>query len=89
MFKEESTAFLFNLTRSCHFPSKATGKDIFCDSNWGPYFSGDDGYSPDFSAWRQPFNGKDNCYSRSNRKGYNIPLETIKKGWFSDPIKIN
>jgi hypothetical protein len=30
--KADSSAFLFNLTRSRHFPSKATGKDIFCGS---------------------------------------------------------
>jgi hypothetical protein len=28
--KADSSAFLFNLTRSRHFPSKATGKDIYC-----------------------------------------------------------
>ena len=29
-WKADSSAFLFNLTRSRHFPSKATGKDIYC-----------------------------------------------------------
>jgi len=29
-WKADSSAFLFNLTRSRHFPSKATGKDIDC-----------------------------------------------------------
>jgi hypothetical protein len=42
-YKEDRSAFLFNLTRSRHFPSKATGKDIRCSSNYGAYFSGGDG----------------------------------------------
>ena len=29
-FKADSSAILFNLTRSRHFPSKATGYDIYC-----------------------------------------------------------
>jgi hypothetical protein len=29
-YKGDSSAFLFNLTRSRHFPSMATGKDIDC-----------------------------------------------------------
>ena len=40
-YKADSSAFLFNLTRSRHFPSKATGKDIYCRWNYGPYFCGD------------------------------------------------
>jgi hypothetical protein len=41
--KADSSAFLFNLTRSLHFPSNATGKDIYCSSGCGPYFNGGDG----------------------------------------------
>ena len=40
-WKADSSAFLFNLTRSRHFPSKASGKDIFCWSVCGPCFRGD------------------------------------------------
>jgi hypothetical protein len=29
-WKADSSAFLFNLTRSRHFPSKATGNNILC-----------------------------------------------------------
>jgi hypothetical protein len=63
-FKADNSAFLFNLTRSRHFPSKATGKDIYCWSNWGPYFSGEG--KSDLAAWREPFNGEDNCCSWAN-----------------------
>ena len=38
--KADSSAFLFNLTRSRHFPSKATGWDICCWVNHGPCFDG-------------------------------------------------
>ncbi len=57
--KADSSAFLFNLTRSRHFPSKATGKDIFCGSIYGPCFSGGDG--SELAAEYQPFNHKDKC----------------------------
>jgi hypothetical protein len=69
--KADSSAFLFNLTRSCHFPSKATGKDIFCSSSYGPCFHGGNG--PELATWG-PFNGKDYCGSWVNKPGYNIPL---------------
>jgi hypothetical protein len=71
-WKADSSAFLFNLTRSRHFPSKATGKDIYCHSYLGPCFSGGDWC--DLSAYTEPFNGKDNCRSWANQPGYNIPL---------------
>ncbi len=71
-FKEDSSAFLFNLTRSRHFPSKATGRDIYCAGNFGPCFEGFAG--DDLVAWNQPFIGKDSCCSYANQPGYNIPL---------------
>jgi hypothetical protein len=61
--KADSSAFLFNLNRSRHFPSKATGKDIFCWSNWGPSFYGD---HAELAAFSEPFNGKYKCMSRVN-----------------------
>jgi hypothetical protein len=61
------------LTRSRHFPSKATGKDIYCSSYKGPCFSGD-GYGSELVALYEPFNGKDNCRSWDNESGYKIPL---------------
>jgi hypothetical protein len=73
-WKADSSAFLFNLTRFRHFPSKATGKDTYCRGNYGPYFSG--GYGDELVALNQPFNGKDNCCSYANKPAYNIPLET-------------
>ncbi len=42
-YKADSSAFVFNLTRSRHFPSQASGKDIYCSRNWGPFFSGGNG----------------------------------------------
>ncbi len=69
--KADSSAFLFNLTHSRHFPSKATGKDIFCRSSYGPRFSGAN--VSELSASHQPFNGDGNCFSNANSPGYNIP----------------
>ncbi len=66
--KADSSAFLFNLTRSRHFPSKATGNDIYCRDDYGPCFSGD--VWSDLVAEDEPFNGKDNCRSRANKSGY-------------------
>ncbi len=73
MLKADISAFLFNLTRSRHFPSKATGKDICCRSDFGPYFIGIGGMG-ELGARDQPFNGKGKCFSYSNQPGYNIPL---------------
>jgi hypothetical protein len=70
--KADSSAFLFNLTRSRHFPSKATGTDIFCSRYRGPCFDG--GEAPELGTWSQPFNGEGHCISYANRPGYNIPL---------------
>ena len=71
-YKADSSAFLFNLTRSRHFPSKATGTDIYCYSNWGPSFHG--GGNVELAAYWKPFNDKDNCRSSANQPGFNIPL---------------
>ena len=86
-YKEDSSAFLFNLTRSRHFPSKATGNDIYCGSNYGPCFYG--GGASDLVAY-PPFNGKDKCISWANKPGYDIPLvdgknqlTNQKDGWFT------
>ena len=74
-WKADSNANLFNLTRSRHFPSKATGKDIYCRSDYGPYFSG--GGLNELCAV-QPFNCKNKCRSCTNQPGYNIPKEDGK-----------
>ena len=71
-WKADSSAFLFNLTRSRHFPSKATGKEIYCAVNYGPCFNG--GIYAELAARSEPFNGKENCLSWANQPGYNIPL---------------
>ena len=42
-YRADSSAFLFNLTRSLHFPSNATGRDIYCSSSSGPNFDGGNG----------------------------------------------
>ena len=67
-YKADSSAFLFNLTRSRHFPSKATGLDIYCNSYNGPCFKGDD--LSDLAARYDPFNTKDYCSSWANKPGY-------------------
>jgi hypothetical protein len=72
-YKADSRAFLFNLTRSRIFPSKATGKHIYCAGNFGPCCSGGSGMG-ELAAYWQPFNGKDSCCSWANLPGYNIPL---------------
>ncbi len=71
-WKADSSAFLFNLTRSRHFPSKATAEDIYCSEYYGPCFVGGNG--GELAAYTEPFNGKDKCYSGANQPGYNIPL---------------
>ncbi len=66
-WKADSSAFLFNLTRSRHFPSKATGAGILCNSDFGPCLSRGGG---ELSAYNEPFNGKDKCISYANRPFY-------------------
>ena len=39
-YKADPSAMLFNLTKPAHFPSRNSGKDIECCSNYGPSFSG-------------------------------------------------
>ncbi len=56
-FKADSSAFLFNLTRSRHFPSKASGMDIYCRNDCGHNFSGWGMY--ELVARWEPFNSKD------------------------------
>jgi hypothetical protein len=73
--KADSSAFLFNLTRSRHFPSMASDKNIYCWSGYGPYFGG--GVYDELVARYEPFNGKDNCWSYANQTGYLIPGKGI------------
>ena len=68
---------MFNLTRSRHFPSKDSGEDIYCHSNYGPCFWGSE-YSVELSAHDEPLNGKSNCSSWANCSGYLIQLEDEK-----------
>ena len=70
-YKADSSAFLFNLTCSLHFPSKASGKDILCHRIIGPDFSGGGGSA--LGVTSEPFNGSGKCYSWMNRPGYKIP----------------
>ena len=64
---------LFNLSCCRHFPNKQTGKEIWCDSDRGPYFSG--GKGSELSAYNEPFNGNGKCISRTNKAGYGIPVD--------------
>ena len=70
-YKADSSAFLFNLTCSLHFPSKASGNDICCYRRYGPEFSA--GGCSDLGVTGQPFNGSGECYSWVNKPGYEIP----------------
>ncbi len=72
-YKADSSAFLFNLARSRHFPSKATGTDIICGKDCGPYFSRGFG-DIDLIALFEPFNDRNSCGSYADKPGYNIPL---------------
>jgi hypothetical protein len=63
---------LFNLSKQSHFPNKRTGKEIYCNSNWGPCFNG--GKSNELSASGEPFNGENNCNSWAKEPGYGIPV---------------
>ena len=68
----ESEAMLFNLSCCRHFPSKNTGKDIYCSYKVGPCF---DGGSSELSAWDEPINGDGKCSSWANKPGYRIPID--------------
>ena len=71
-FKADNSAFLFNLTSFLHFPSKgATGKDIYCRSDRGPCFVGDD--ECELAAYDEPFNRNNYCVSVADQPGYKIP----------------
>jgi hypothetical protein len=59
------------LSCSRHFSSEDTAKDIICHRNLGPCFGHG---NSELGACDEPFNGKDNCRSYANSKGYNIPL---------------
>jgi hypothetical protein len=59
------------LTRSCYFPSKATGYDINCSGKKGPTFSGG---KSDLVAYYEPFNGENHCCSFANQDAYKIPV---------------
>jgi hypothetical protein len=67
----DSSAFLFNLTRCRHFPSKATGTNIYFTSFKGPFFGG--GGHAELAAFYEPFNGKKSCRSWANYSAYEIP----------------
>ena len=69
----DSDAMLFNLSTRSHFPSKNTGKDIYCGSQKGPCFNG--GGLTELSAEYEPFNGHGACLSFANQPGYNIPVD--------------
>jgi hypothetical protein len=63
---------LFNLSKQSHFPNKRTGEEIFCFSDRGPNFSRG-GWS-DLSAFFEPFNGENKCYSYAKQPAYGIPV---------------
>jgi hypothetical protein len=64
---------LFNLSCERHFQNKGTGKEIYCDSDFGPHFG-----DWDLSTFNEPFNGDRNCGSNANKSSYGIPKEGDK-----------
>ena len=67
--KADGSAFLFNLTRSRHFPIKDIRAAIRCQPDIGPAFG-----NKELNAGLEPFNRKDNCMAVANELGYNIPI---------------
>ena len=68
----DSKAFLFNLSTDKKFIVRNTTSAIYCAGNYGPYF----GSSSELSAFSEPFNGENNCWSYVNRSGYRIPVDS-------------
>jgi hypothetical protein len=72
---------LFNLTCFRQFPSKKSGKDIYCSYKVGPSF---DGESSELSAWDEPMNGEGKCSSCGNKPGYGIPVDDEGKNMLTN-----
>jgi hypothetical protein len=59
---------LFNLTTHASFPCKDPSRAIWCYKDRGPYFG-----SAELSAFYEPFNKENVCWSDTNGRAYNIP----------------
>ena len=60
---------LFNLTTHASFPCKDPSGAIYCSKDRGPHF----GYYSELSAFNEPFNKEDACWSWTNDRVYSIP----------------
>ena len=65
----DSDAMLFNLSRQLHFTNTGKGEEVWCRSQYGPFYGYDE-----LSAY-EPFNGDGNCTSCANRDNYKIKEE--------------
>jgi hypothetical protein len=63
---------LFNLNCSRQFPSKRSGKDIYCGQGSGPNFAGNYTELGTF----EPFNGDKKCHTNANEPGYGILIDS-------------
>jgi hypothetical protein len=75
---------LFNLSKETHFSNKRTGKEIYCDSNFGPCFTGGGSGGSELCALLEPFNGHNKCYSKAKEDGYDIPDDGAVKNMLTN-----
>ena len=61
---------LFNLSCQRHFPNKRYGQGICCSTSEGPSYGWNE-----LSAFYEPFNGYNKCYSYAGKANYGIPEE--------------
>ena len=73
---------LFNLSLQRHFPSKQTGREIFCRFDHGICFKG--GEESELSAIDEPFNGEKNCKSTANKSGFGITFDESGKNMLTN-----
>ena len=64
---------LFNLSQEREFKNTGTGEEIYCQSDYGPYYGG-----TELAAFGQRFNGYGYCRSDANEDTYKIPLKDGK-----------
>lgn len=73
----DNDAFLFNLSRQRHFPSKQSGTDIWCQKDVGPCFGSGEA-SELCTNSKKLFNQENGCQSSANRPGYGVPVQGDK-----------
>ncbi len=71
--KSDAGAMLFNLTTHTSFPCKDQSYAIRCKKDIGPYFGG---FWEGLSAFHEPFNKENACWSFTNMSFYYIPVNS-------------